>query len=1231
LYCFINQLSSINLNGLYNLIDFRCSNNQITSLNVYGFQNLDTLDCRENQITCLNLGFTPALTYFLGTSNPNLGCITVDNVGVANSISTWYRDATAFYDNTCVSLCSTAPCTTLDIPTFNPIAPICAGATVLLPTISTNTIIGFWSPAINNLATTTYTFTPHAGQCATTTTMTIVVNPIPVPPSQTINVSITNDCDSYGGIYNYDGILNGKNSYAWSNDNSYKISFDGVKWVLWCCNNIATTGYLNTSVPSGLFPPTIGWTVNPSACISGTLTINFPYNNVTTYCAGATVANLAPTNTNLLWYSTLTGGTALSSTTQLVTGSYYGSQIINGCESNRVLLLNITVNPPTNTTTVTECGEYYWSVNGVTYTTSGTYTFVSGCTTEILNLTITPAIAWYYDGDGDGYGLDFWIVQLSCTQLTGYVSNNTDCDDTNPLVHAIVTPTFTQITPICTLTTVSPLPTTSLNGVTGTWSPAFNNATTPFNIVNTTYTFTPDAGQCATTTTMTLSVYPLQDLLFTPIAPICAGDVLIPPPNTSSLGITGTWSPAFNNLVTTTYTFTPDASYCAVPRTVTITVNPPNIEPQFTQVAPICAGATLAVLPTTSNNSTAITGTWSPALNNLATTTYTFTPTAGQCATTATMKIVVNPSSINTTTISACDSYNWNGTVYTTSGIKTGATTNCITEKLDLTITPSSNNITIATACDSYTWNGTVYTTSGIKTGTTNNCVTEKLDLTINNSTTTSSSATACNTYTWPVNGSVYTSSGIYTSVNGCVTEILNLTIQISTIWYQDLDGDSFGSSSVWTSSCTQPIGYVGNQTDCNDNNASLHGYFAFYPDNDGDGYGGNTLALVCATNATTPPTGYSLIGHDCNDNNPLVHGEFLFYVDFDSDGFGSIGQRYVCAVNATTPPNGFATNALDCNDTEAAIHPGAVEIACDGVDNNCNGIIDEGSSSLTTSLRPTYCGTTLNFIYDSLGTPYVASPTGSTITGYRFKVKNLTTNAEQVYPRGLFNWFRMTGLSVYDFNTTYEVSVALELDNVWLCYGPKCQITTPGIPIINQCGQTILAGGALTTTALTGVTQYTFYVTNLTTGITQTFDKPSNILIVNQIPGYNSTNTYSVCLAIKTANGTLSVSGVCCLINPPPTPRFGVADATNAIKTEFEATGTPNPFESNFTLNMTTKSDALVKIVVYDMIGKQLETKEAKADEVNKLSVGDNYPSGVYNVIVSQGENVKSIRMIKR
>ena len=197
-----------------------------------------------------------------------------------------------------------------------------------------------------------------------------------------------------------------------------------------------------------------------------------------------------------------------------------------------------------------------------------------------------------------------------------------------------IAPTFTAVNPICSGATLAALPTTSSNGINGTWSPALNNTQT------TNYTFTPTAGQCATTASLTITVNPNINPTFTAVNPICSGATLAALPTTSSNGINGTWSPALNNTQTTTYTFTPNAGQCATTASLTITVNP-YIAPTFTSVNPICSGATLSALPTTSNNG--ITGTWLPTLNNTQTTTYTFTPSAGQCATTASLTITVNP------------------------------------------------------------------------------------------------------------------------------------------------------------------------------------------------------------------------------------------------------------------------------------------------------------------------------------------------------------------------------------------------------------------------------------------------------------------------------------------------------------------------------------------------------------------------------------------------------------
>jgi hypothetical protein len=48
-------------------------------------------------------------------------------------------------------------------------------------------------------------------------------------------------------------------------------------------------------------------------------------------------------------------------------------------------------------------------------------------------------------------------------------------------------------------------------------------------------------------------------------------------------------------------------------------------------------------------------------------------------------------------------------------------------------------------------------------------------------------------------------------------------------------------------------------------------------------------------------------------------------------------------------------------------------------------------------------------------------------------------------------------------------------------------------------------------------------------------------------------------------------------------------------------------------------------------MIGRELEVQNATVSELSTKEIGTNYPSGVYNIIVSQGDKVKSVRMIKR
>ncbi|MEW5675978.1 choice-of-anchor J domain-containing protein, partial [Flavobacterium enshiense] len=278
----------------------------------------------------------------------------------------------------------------------------------------------------------------------------------------------------------------------------------------------------------------------------------------------------------------------------------------------------LTLDCNNNTVNVVSAGTGVWSA----HSTNPSATVIgntSANTTTISGFSVTGI-----------YKFSWTTLYCTSTVEISYLNNG----NTVPL--------FTQVAPICAGETLTALPTTSNEGITGTWSPALDNT------VTTVYTFTPNTGQCATTQTMTINVNPVVIPTFSTVAPICAGDALTALPTTSNEGITGAWSPVLDNTVTAVYTFTPDAGQCAATQTLTINVNP-IVTPTFSAVAPICAGDTLAALPTTSNEG--ITGTWSPALDNTVTTVYTFTPDAGQCAATQTLTINVNP--IVTPTFSA--------------------------------------------------------------------------------------------------------------------------------------------------------------------------------------------------------------------------------------------------------------------------------------------------------------------------------------------------------------------------------------------------------------------------------------------------------------------------------------------------------------------------------------------------------------------------------------------------
>ena len=238
------------------------------------------------------------------------------------------------------------------------------------------------------------------------------------------------------------------------------------------------------------------------------------------------------------------------------------------------------------------------------------------------------------------------------------------------IVSQRITPTFAQIGPLCQNGAAPALPPGSTNSpvITGSWSPSAINTEA---YVTTSYTFTPDGGQCATVTTTDITVSPRITPTFAQIGPVCQNGAApaLPPGSTNTPAITGSWSPLAintNAYGTTSYTFTPNSGACASAASMDITINP-QLSPYFASIGPLCQNSAAPGLPSVSADSPSISGTWSPATIYTAaagTTNYNFTPAADECALTIALAVIVLPANAGTTDLTVCNTelpYRWNG------------------------------------------------------------------------------------------------------------------------------------------------------------------------------------------------------------------------------------------------------------------------------------------------------------------------------------------------------------------------------------------------------------------------------------------------------------------------------------------------------------------------------------------------------------------------------------------
>ena len=239
--------------------------------------------------------------------------------------------------------------------------------------------------------------------------------------------------------------------------------------------------------------------------------------------------------------------------------------------------------------------------------------------------------------------------------------------------------------------------------------------------------------------------------------------------------------------------------------------------------------------------------------------------------------------------------------------------------------------------------------------------------------------------------------------------------------------------------------------------------------------------------------------------------------------------------------------------------------------------------------------------------------------------------NQVQVLDRNL-HWFSLTMLPTFNYGATNTVEVAVKTNGVYSGFGSPCSVSTPAVPTLAQCGGIIGSKGTLVyTTSLNRVTSYRFEITDMTTLQTSIIDRTQNWFAFNMISGATGGGEFAVRIAVMTS-GVWSPFGEACLITGPGTARtIKTEQATALEELPFKATAYPSPYVESFALDITTSNQERIYVKVYDMVGKLLEERSFEMDTIEMQQFGERYASGVYNVIVSQGERVKTLRVIKR
>jgi hypothetical protein len=461
-------------------------------------------------------------------------------------------------------------------------------------------------------------------------------------------------------------------------------------------------------------------------------------------------------------------------------------------------------------------------------------------------------------------------------------------------------------------------------------------------------------------------------------------------------------------------------------------------------------------------------------------------------------------------------------------------------------------------------------------------------------------------------------------AINPGATEVCNGTDDdcdsgidegVTNTYYQDNDGDLKGNPNVQIQACSQPIGYVSNSLDCDDNSATAcpkpSALMTTNITNNSATVSWNNL--ICATKYrleyrrksapisawtvvyTTSPT-YNITGLTgpniqyqwrvatiCSPNGTAAESgyatpiqsfrtHYITYPDSDNDGQGAAGSQVVFV--HPYPQSGYSLNANDCDDNVPTTFLGAPEL-CNSVDDDCDTVVDEGANWYQDSdsdglgnaaVTQNSCLQPVGYVLNSLDcddnttVASCSSPTGVI-------VNNIGINLATI------NWNSVSCASGY--NTMYKNNST----GVW-----SASVTTT-----NNSYQ------------FTGLNANTSYLAR----------------VRSKCPAPNTVTTSAWVYYTFTTNASGLIEEVSDQVITTLDPlNFGIY---------------PNPGSGRFTITTTNETDGVADITVLDGFGKLIRSVRWSVFEgitVNELDLTD-LPGGVYHINLRQGELIQTKKVV--